>query len=127
MLEQAEAKGLPGHVSFHYADAVKMPLPAGCADAVVCVRVFPHIDDQHSALGEFNRVLKRGGRLVIAHLAGREQLNRYHTEVGGEVAEDMIPDEAETQALLESHGFELVSLDDRTERYLLFARKKKPS
>jgi ubiquinone/menaquinone biosynthesis C-methylase UbiE len=124
MLEQAEAKGLPSRALFYHADAANMPLPAGCADAVVCVRVFPHIDDQHSALSEFNRVLKNGGRLIIAHLAGREKLNRYHAEVGGEVAEDMIPDEDEMRTLLESYGFELISLEDREERYLLCARKK---
>ncbi len=124
MLEQAEAKGFPGRASFYHADAANMPLPADCADAVVCFRVFPHINDRHSALSEFNRVLKSGGRLVIVHLAGREKLNRYHAEVGGEVAEDMIPDEGEMRLLLESYGFELVALDDREERYLLCARKK---
>jgi len=124
MLEQAEAKGLPSRALFYHADAANMPLPADCADAVVCFRVFPHIDNHHSALSEFNRVLKSGGRLIIAHLAGREQLNRYHAEVGGEVADDMIPDEDEMRTLLESYGFELVSLDDREERYLLCACKK---
>lgn len=124
MLEQAEARGLPSRVSFHHADAANMPLPDHCADTVACVRVFPHIDDQRGALSEFNRVLKSGGRIVIAHLAGREQLNRYHAEVGAEVAGDMIPDEGEMRMLLESYGFELVLLDDRKERYLLIARKK---
>jgi len=124
MLEQARAKSFPGNVSFHHADAARMPVPAECADAVVCFRVFPHIDDQSGALSEFNRVLKSRGHLIIAHLAGREQLNRYHAEVGGEVANDMIPDESEMRMLLDSHGFELVRLVDREKRYLLHARKK---
>ena len=124
MLDQARAKGFAANASFHHADAAGMPLPDGCADAVVCFRVFPHLDDRQGALGEFSRVLKSSGRLVIAHISGREKLNCYHAELGGEVAEDMIPDEAEIRTLLESYGFELVSLDDRDERYLLLARKK---
>lgn len=123
MVEQAEAKGLGPGTSFYHADVADMPFPGGFADAVVCFRAFPHYDDKPGALSEFSRVLKTGGLLVIAHLAGREQLNRFHAGAGGEVAGDMLPDEDGMRQLLAEAGFKLVSLVDRQDRYLLRAVK----
>ncbi|MFH1070070.1 MAG: methyltransferase domain-containing protein [Candidatus Glassbacteria bacterium] len=124
MLTQAEKKNLPANVSFHLADAACLPFPDECADSVVCFRVFPHIDNQVGALDEFRRVLKKDGRLVIAHSAGRARLNDYHARVGGEVADDMLPDRAELAGLLAAHGFDLQSLEDRSDRYLALAVKQ---
>ncbi|HLA41585.1 MAG TPA: methyltransferase domain-containing protein [Candidatus Glassbacteria bacterium] len=126
MLEQAEKKHLFPNVSFQHADAGRLPFPDAAADAVVCFRVFPHLDDKSGALREFNRVLKSGGRLAIAHASGRDSLNEYHAGVGGEVATDMLPDRTELIRLLALHGFELHSLTDRDDRYLALAVKQRP-
>ncbi len=123
MLEQAEAKELWPRASFYHADAAHMPFSAAFADAVVCFRAFPHYDDRPGALAEFSRVLKAGGLLVIAHLAGREQLNEFHATAGGEVATDMLPDESGMRRLLSAAGFDLISVEDREGRYLLRAGK----
>jgi ubiquinone/menaquinone biosynthesis C-methylase UbiE len=124
MIAQARDKIMGPQVEFRVADAGAVPLESTMADAVVCVRVFPHLDNQPLALSEFNRVLKSGGLLTIGHTAGREMLNEYHARVGGEVAEDMIPDEPGMRALLADSGFELLSIEDREERYLVIARKR---
>jgi ubiquinone/menaquinone biosynthesis C-methylase UbiE len=123
MLDQAEIKGFGPRVSFHHADASRLPFPEDFADAVVCFRAFPHYSDKPGALSEFNRVLKEGGLLVIAHPAGREKINEIHTRAGGEVADDMLPDKGDMRKLLEKAGFDLVSLEDRNDRYLLRAGK----
>ena len=125
MLEQAEAKELWPRASFYHTDAARMPFSEAFADAVVCFRAFPHYDDKPGALAEFNRVLKAGGLLVIAHLAGRDQLNEFHATAGGEVAKDMLPDESGMRRLLSAAGFDLISVEDREGRYLLRARKNR--
>ena len=125
MLEQAEAKELGPRAFFYHADAARMPFSGSVADTVVCFRAFPHYDDRPGALAEFNRVLKAEGLLVIAHLAGREQLNEFHAGAGGEVATDMLPDESGMRRLLSAAGFDLISVEDREGRYLLRAGKSR--
>ncbi len=123
MLELAGARRLGTAAEFHLADASSIPLGTAAADVVACIRVFPHIDDRRGALAEFNRVLKEGGMLLIAHPAGREKLNAYHSGVGGEVGEDMLPAEPGMRALLSRAGFELLELVDHDTRYLVTASK----
>ncbi|HUU29303.1 MAG TPA: methyltransferase domain-containing protein [archaeon] len=124
MLEEAKAKSFGTRASFQHADAAHLPFAHGFADAVVCFRVFPHLDDIPGSLAEFNRVLKKDGFLVIAHPAGREKLNQFHTQAGGEVAKDMIPEEPQVRRLLREAGFEITSFVDRDDRYFIRAAKR---
>jgi SAM-dependent methyltransferase len=125
MIELAEAKRLGPTAEFHLADASSIPLKTAAADVVLCIRVFPHIDNRQGALAEFNRVLKNDGKLIIAHPAGREKLNTYHSNVGGEVGDDMIPEEPGMRSLLAGAGFELLELVDHDARYLVTACKRR--
>jgi ubiquinone/menaquinone biosynthesis C-methylase UbiE len=36
-------------------------------DAITCFGLFPHLQNKEAALSQMNRVLKLGGRLIIAH------------------------------------------------------------
>lgn len=42
-----------------------LPLESGMADALICQEGIEHFSDQFSAMKEFNRVLKTGGRLLV--------------------------------------------------------------
>lgn len=121
MLLRALEKALTGS-RFVQADASAVPVSSGSAQAVVLFRVFPHLDDSRAALAEIRRVLEPGGRLVIAHTAGRERLNRYHARAGEEVARDIIPEENEMRALLADAGFLVERIVDREDRFLVLAR-----
>ena len=123
MLRQARAKMWPENVVFFQAYAEQLPLGAGSADVVVCFRAFPHFNDRSAALVQFSRVLRDNGLLIIAHPAGREKLNRFHAQAGGAVAEDTIPVEEEMHRMLAAHGFNVLDLVDRDDRYLLRAEK----
>ena len=125
MLTAAADKKLSPRAIFCRADAAAVPLRSALADAVVCFRVFPHLADRQAAMAEFNRVLKRRGRLDIVHPAGSERINALHERAGGAVANDRIPPEAEMRRLFADFGFEIELLDDREERYLLRAVKRK--
>lgn len=65
-LAQAEAdrEGVP--VELHAADCARIPLPDQSVDIVFCHQTFHHLVEQESALAEFWRVLKPGGRLLFA-------------------------------------------------------------
>lgn len=59
-----ESCGVP--VSLHQAHAERIPLPDASVDVVLCHQTLHHIVDQTTALAEVFRVLKPGGRLLLA-------------------------------------------------------------
>lgn len=63
MARLTASRGLP-HVVM--ADAHHLPFAAGAFDGVSADRVLQHLDDPEAALDELVRVLRAGGRLVLA-------------------------------------------------------------
>lgn len=53
-------------VTLHAAHAERIPLPDASVDLVLCHQTLHHIVDQTTALAEVFRVLKPGGRLLLA-------------------------------------------------------------
>jgi SAM-dependent methyltransferase len=49
------------------ADARELPLADGTFDALLCINVLEAIPDRAGALAEMRRVLKPGGRILVAH------------------------------------------------------------
>lgn len=46
-------------------DITRVPQPDGSFDAIVCTEVLEHLPDPLSALAEFSRLLKPGGKLIL--------------------------------------------------------------
>ncbi len=55
----------PGRLEFREGDATALDLPDASCDWVWCGDVLHHILDTEKALGEFRRVLRPGGRIVV--------------------------------------------------------------
>jgi ubiquinone/menaquinone biosynthesis C-methylase UbiE len=66
---RARKRGIP--VTFQVARAQQLPFPDATFDAVACILALHHVadDDQLTAVQEMYRVLKPGGRLLIAEFA----------------------------------------------------------
>jgi len=121
MLRRARAKGFNGNIDYLCADVTNIPLGSEIFDVVVCYSSFPHFQDKLGALAEMNRVMKRGGRLLICHTSSRARINEIHRQIP--VAEnDIIPNEGEMQITLLRAGFIEVRIDD-SESYLASAKK----
>jgi len=60
-----EARHRDARCSWVRADALALPLRAGCGDAVVCGFALRNLTDVAAALDEAARVLKPGGRLAL--------------------------------------------------------------
>jgi ubiquinone/menaquinone biosynthesis C-methylase UbiE len=123
MLVQAQAKNFPPIVEFAQADVLAIPLPDNSANLAICNSAFPHFGDKVNALKEIARVLKNNGRLVICHTMSRDMLNRLHESIGGIVASDLLPDEAQVRGLIKQAGLKITCFEDSPERYLVIAEK----
>jgi SAM-dependent methyltransferase len=61
---EASRRNLP--VELYCADCTRLPLADGSIDMLFCHQTFHHLITQHEALGDFHRVLRRGGLLLFA-------------------------------------------------------------
>jgi len=64
--ERARSAGLSDRISFHHGTAVKLPFPDASFTHVMSVEGCVHFDTREQFMREAFRVLKPGGRLVMA-------------------------------------------------------------
>ena len=121
MLGRACTKGFNGDIDYLCADVTNIPLGNEIFDIIVCYSCFPHFQDKPGALAEMNRVIKRGGRLLICHTSSRASINEIHRQIPA-VENDIIPEGGEMQIILLRAGFTEIKIDD-SESYLVSARK----
>jgi ubiquinone/menaquinone biosynthesis C-methylase UbiE len=121
MVELARGKTDDPRVTFQVGDAHDLPFPEGGFDNVIALALLPHLDDPGTALREFHRVLKPGGRLVIAHQMGREALDRLHGESSMPVRRDLLPAKEVLERLLAAAGFVDGEIVDQPDRFLAWA------
>ena len=69
-------------------------------------------------MGEINRVLKKGGKLFIAHLLGRHELKKHHQLAGGMVVNDILPSGEALKRMMKDKGFKKTVIMDQTSLYL---------
>jgi demethylmenaquinone methyltransferase/2-methoxy-6-polyprenyl-1,4-benzoquinol methylase len=123
MIEVARNKVRDDRVVWHTVDATRLPLSAEHCDRVFCFSVWPHFHDPGAAAIEFRRVLKPGGHLHVWHLISRARVNEIHATAGAAVSQDLLLPAEETAGLLSRLGFQIVSLADSPEHYLITAVK----
>jgi len=90
-------------------------------DVVLCFHAFPHFRDQSQAVRRLGQSLRKGGRLIVMHLAARAKINAFHDQVGGEVTGDHLPDDPTFRALLRDAGLECIEVIDRDDLFFLSA------
>ncbi|MFC1679003.1 class I SAM-dependent methyltransferase [Elusimicrobiota bacterium] len=121
-----EAVGARPNVEVRESSLEEASLPASAFDLVLCFRMFPHIDDKGSALRRFADCLKPDGRLVIAHIEGREELDRMHAEAGIEVGGDIFPKRPALEGMLAGAGFRASEFIDSEDRIFVEAVLESP-
>lgn len=77
----------PG-IEFLVADAATMDVPGfqKAFDAVVIYNAYPHFMDRRALVANCARLLRDGGRFIVAHGAGREAINAHHEAVAAGVS-----------------------------------------
>lgn len=112
----AKAAGVQDRARFEYADAMKLPYADASFDAAWAFESMLHMPDHDRFLAEMTRVLKPGGRLVIADFALRGPVDpagepvvdafRTTSQVASLLQIDQYP------ALLERAGLTLLEITD---------------
>jgi demethylmenaquinone methyltransferase/2-methoxy-6-polyprenyl-1,4-benzoquinol methylase len=87
-------------------------------DAITCFGLFPHIENKEKALGEMNRVLKQGGKLIIAHALSSDQIRKHHQNYPIAISNDILPEEDEMRQMLSQAGFSTTYINDELGCYL---------
>jgi ubiquinone/menaquinone biosynthesis C-methylase UbiE len=109
-----------GHPNVHFfeGDVTSLPIGDESFDAALCVQVLEYVDDVERALGELNRVLVPGGRLVVwdvdwgtVSLSGSDQARtrRILDAWDGHLAHPTLPHML--SSLLRLRGFEDIWLE----------------
>jgi ubiquinone/menaquinone biosynthesis C-methylase UbiE len=78
---RAAQAGLTGGVRFQFADAMDLPFPAESFDTAWAVESFEHVADRAKALREMRRVLKPGGRALVAMMTRRHPMTPVEDQV----------------------------------------------
>lgn len=66
MVAEARRRGEGAGVEFRVSDAVRLELPDASVDAARCERTLQHLDRPAGAVAELARVVRSGGRVVVA-------------------------------------------------------------
>ncbi len=123
MLRQSRLKNEDPRIARVCADALRLPLPSGRFDAVLCFGILPHLGDPGESLPELWRLLRPSGVLTVGHLMGSTSLNELHRDIGGVVADDHLPPADHLARLLRDLGAASVDAEDSSEGYFVRAKK----
>ena len=111
------------NVTILLQDVEELDLPHESFDAITCFGLFPHLTDKGEALHRMHRVLKHGGRLIIAHALSSAEIHNHHHNTSSVVALDVLPTEPEMRRLLHRAGFTEISIKDEPGYYLCLSSK----
>jgi ubiquinone/menaquinone biosynthesis C-methylase UbiE len=95
-----------------------LQFPSGSFDAITCFGLFPHLENKETALAQMNRVLKPGGRLIIAHALSSREIKAHHNNASTVVAHDVLPTATVMKKLLTQAGFGKIHILDKPGQYL---------
>ena len=105
--------------------AEELPIRSNSADIVLNYCLYPHLKFKHTAIREFNRVLKPEGKYFIIHPIGKDEVNSIHNKIGGPVCFDFIEPIESVVTLLQLNGFDVLEAFDEPEKFLIKSVKVK--
>lgn len=118
MLLEAKKRVKSKNIILICASAENLPFLTESFDYVIAFASFPHFQSKTKALGEISRVLKKGGKVFIAHLLGRKELKEHHRLSGGVIFKDVLPAGKILKIMLRGKGFKKIVIVDQPFLYI---------
>jgi ubiquinone/menaquinone biosynthesis C-methylase UbiE len=128
-LGRRRAEGIGREIDIRVGDAEALELPDDSFDTVVCTFSLCTIPDHGAAVGEVHRVLRPGGRFVLAeHVRSPNRLVRAIQRVLDPLADRIGGDHLLREPLepLGEHGFEVEELVRAKAGYVELVSARKP-
>ncbi|MGV9767692.1 class I SAM-dependent methyltransferase [Micromonospora tulbaghiae] len=121
MIDIARPRARAAGAALALADVRRLPLPGRAVDAVFAAGLLMHLPDVDTGLRELARVTRPGGRLVLFHPSGRDDLAAGDGR-GAHPGDPL----AETPLRLAAHrtGWHLTGYDDLPHRFLALATRR---
>ncbi len=106
------------------AEASALPFYKDNFDLVISFAAFAHFSHKDEAIHQAYHILKPGGRMVIIHLVGRDELAREHHQVGGPIDQDELPSREELNEMFTRGHFDRFELAETDNLYFATGFKK---
>lgn len=89
MIDMAQSKFNNDNVKFICDDVFNLEYK-DYFDQIVIYNALPHFLDEDALIKHLSLMLKSGGRLIIAHGASREKINKHHSGVASPISKMLI-------------------------------------
>jgi len=121
----AEAQGIRSRTTFEVVDASgPLPFPAASFDAIVSNDAMCHIPDRLSALREWHRVARPGGRILFSDaMIVTGALSNEELAARSSIGFYLYVPPGENERVIRQAGFDLVRVLDVTENAALISRR----
>ncbi len=106
------------------ARASQLPFYKDNFDLVISFAAFAHFVHKDESIHQAWHILKPGGKLVIIHFAGREELSRQHHEVGGPIDDDELPSREQLEQMFHRSHFDKFEFTENKDLYLAIGYKE---
>lgn len=109
--------------SWIQAEASHLPFSKEKFNHIFCFSCFPHFENKRKVIRESQRLLKKGGNLMIFHLRNRECINHFHSLKTYPISRDFLPEKREFKKWAEKNDFFLNDCQDGQGYFLAHYRK----
>jgi Methylase involved in ubiquinone/menaquinone biosynthesis len=120
MISMAKSKYHDGRVEFAAVDIADYT--GDEYDYAFLYSAYPHFQDRNGLFMHIAKLLKAGGKIVIAHSEGREKINDRH-KANENTSNDILPPAVQTAELMSKY-FAVEKIIDNDEMYYISGIKK---
>ncbi|MFZ5351281.1 MAG: class I SAM-dependent methyltransferase, partial [Bacillota bacterium] len=121
MIEIAQSKYNDQRVDFRAADIFEIDEESSF-DRIFLYSVYPHFEDKAAIFSHLKKLLKSGGRIIIAHSESKEKINEIHSK-NSSVKEHVLPSGEVTASIMADY-FEVDMVIDNEEMYFIAGIKR---
>ncbi len=92
-------------------------------DCIIAYSCYPHFTDSKAFFEKAYSLLKKGGKIVIAHVEGRDKINSRHNEIDHKIDSNNLDEVGITLRIMRKANFEIIYAEDSEEYYICIGQK----
>ncbi|NMM61804.1 class I SAM-dependent methyltransferase [Clostridium sp. P21] len=124
MIEVSKKKNDYKNLSFHVGD-FNLYNPSEKYDCIIAYSCYPHFNDREAFFKKANFLLKKYGKVVIAHIESRQKINSRHNDIEEHIHSNDLVEVNETSNVMKKFGFDTMYTEDNKEYYICIGKKSR--